>query len=207
MRVAFLACIASALPACFPTPSEKFACESNSDCQGDRVCDLGYCVVGQRPPDGGGGGSDAPSADAPPDADPFEAIKQMCIAAGYAVDAGSGGVYRAVATGTSWTNAQADCKDDVANATHLIVLSTPAEVTFMATKLGWIGLSDRAAEGVFVTVTGETGDQRPFGNGQPDNGGGDENCVEMISGGKLNDDQCGNNKRYVCECDGKTSAP
>ena len=57
------------------------------------------------------------------------------------VDATTGGYYRVVTTNKSWLDAQADCKDDVANATHLIVLSSAAENTFMRTKLGWVGLS------------------------------------------------------------------
>lgn len=57
-----------------------------------------------------------------------------------------------------------------------------------------------------MTVTGETGDQRPFSSGQPDNGGGNENCVQYKSDG-LDDDQCSNAHRYVCECDGRMSTP
>lgn len=206
MRAALLAVIAVA--GCFPERSAEFACKVDTDCDPDRFCDIGYCVVGPRHGTDSGTPVDmAPPVDLPPDADPFAQIAQMCMTAGYTLASGPNGLYRSVGNGTSWQNAQADCKDDVANATHLIVLSTPEEVTFMATQLGWIGLSDIGHEGTFTTVTGETGDQRPFGNGQPDNGGGNENCVEMQSGGKLNDDQCGNNKRYVCECDGKMSTP
>lgn len=194
-----------------PVRSRSFACDTTSDCDGDRVCEQGFCVR----PGGGEGEVDAartgtidaaPSIDAPAiDADPFSTVAPMCMATGYTSTAGLSSLYRSVGTGKSWLDAQADCSDDVAGATHLIVLSSTAEVSFMASQLGWVGLSDRATEGTFVTVTGETGDQRPFASGQPDNGGGSEDCVQLKSGGRLDDDQCGNSHRYVCECDGRPS--
>ena len=203
-----------ALAGCdFPTPSEAYVCDTTADCESGRVCTDGYCVVGN----GAGNGVDArvdsstlpidaATTDAPPDADPFVTTAMQCIAQGYALVAGPNGYYRTVTTNATWLNAQADCKGDVAGATHLIVLSTTAESTYMVTKLGWIGLTDRITEGTFVTVTAETGDQRPFSSGQPDNGGGNENCVQMKADG-LDDDQCGNGHRYVCECDGRMSTP
>jgi len=208
VRVAVAGVLASCVAACsFPTRASDFACRVDSDCEADRVCDQGFCVIGSRP-DAAVEPDASVEPDAPPsDADNFAQIAMMCEAAGYTFEAGPAGYYRPVTNGQSWLNAQADCKDDVAGATHLIVLSTTAEVTYMATQLGWIGLSDRATEGTFVTVTGETGDQRPFAPGQPDNGSGSEDCVQMKSGGQLDDDQCGNNHRYVCECDGRASSP
>lgn len=196
------------LAACeFPTPSEDYACRITTDCETGRVCEMGYCVIGQaasgpdastaNPP--ADGGADAPA----PDADPFPAIAAQCVAAGYTMSPTAGGYYRPGAGTASWTNAELDCANDVAGATHLIVLSTTAEVSYMASQLGWIGLSDRITEGTFVTITGETGDQRPWASGQPDNGGGNENCAQMKTGGQLDDDQCGNAHKYVCECDGK----
>jgi hypothetical protein len=199
------------LAACdFPTPSEQYACRVTADCESDRVCEQGYCVIGAS-----GHGPDAANtlapdaavtADAPPDADPFAAIAAQCVTAGYTMSATAGGYYRPVATTTSWQNAETDCINDVPGATHLIVLSRQSEVTYMASQLGWIGLSDRAVEGQFVTVTGETGDVRPWASGQPDNGGGNENCAQMKTGGTIDDDQCGNPHKYVCECDGHMGA-
>jgi hypothetical protein len=59
-----------------------------------------------------------------------------------------------------------------------------------------------------VTVTGETGDQRPFNAGEPNNGGGNgEDCVAMLPGGLLDDKPCGETKRYICECSGQMSTP
>jgi hypothetical protein len=195
----------------FPTPTERLVCSTNDEC-GDRVCENGFCVVGS--PDAATVAVDAP-IDTMPDADPFIAIAMQCEAVGYALEAGPNGYYRPVVAGgqaKTWVNAQADCVDDVANATHLIVLSTTEEVTYMDGLLAndaWIGLSDRppSAEGTFVTVTGETGDQRPFLPGEPNNGGGNEDCIVMRGGGGLDDVPCGNGFRYICECDGLMSTP
>jgi hypothetical protein len=214
--------IAIALAGCsFPTPSETFRCVENADCTGGRVCDeaAGFCVVSEdvdaavvTPMDG--------SVDAPPDADPFIAIAQMCKDAGYLEEAAAGnGLYKRhmnQGEATTWINAENDCKDDVPGATHLIVLSTLDEVQFVRDASpgidAWVGLNDIAAESnndpaKFVTVTGEINDQRPFAGGEP-NGGTGENCIALReSDDNLDDKPCNNggvNARYICECDGKS---
>ena len=195
-------CALPVLAACeFPTRSERYECVTNTDCESGRSCKDGYCVLGADSDSGMETAIDG-AVDVAPDAD---LIKMQCEAAGYTFEAGPAGYYKSVANAASWTNAQTACKD-VADSSHLIVLSTTAEVTYMATQLGWVGLSDRATENQFVTVTEEVGDQRPWASGQPDDGGG-EDCTQMKAGGQLDDDQCGNSHRYVCECDGKTSTP
>jgi hypothetical protein len=160
-------------------------------------------------PDAAPSQSDAPSIDAgnnnTPDSGmttPFAA----CMAKGYTAAGTLASLYRASANDKSWLDAQAECAADVPGATHLVVLSSAAESDFIKTKLGWVGLSDRATEGTFVNVTNEPNDYRPWIPGQPDNGSGNENCVQMKTGG-LDDDQCGNAHDFVCECDGRPSVP
>lgn len=54
--------------------SDQYACTVTSDCEPGRVCDNGYCVVS-----GGGGGLDAPRADAPkPDIDAAVSCPMPC---------------------------------------------------------------------------------------------------------------------------------
>jgi hypothetical protein len=201
------------LGACaFPERSERYACETNADCDSGRTCDsvYGYCVKSKVDAgisiDAGDGGTPPIDSTVFMDANAEQMLAMKCTAAGYTLATGANGYYRVVTGGQSWTNAQTDCANDVAGSSHLIVLSTPAEVTYMAGQLGWVGLSDRTTEGQFVNVTGETPDQRPWANGQPDNGSGSEDCAQMKSGGQLDDDQCDNAHRYVCECDGKSSS-
>ncbi len=195
----------------FPTPSEEYACRVTADCESGRVCETGYCVIGHtNGPDSsvGAGPSDAAvdGAVVPPDADTFPQVVQQCIAAGYDA-ASNGGYYRLPPNPASWVNAEADCANDVVGATHLIVLSNTAEVQIASTEPGWVGLSDRITEGTFVNVTNEANDQRPWASGQPDNGSGAEDCARILSSGQLDDDQCGNNRYYACECDGKAPTP
>jgi hypothetical protein len=167
-----------------------------------------------------GGGGNKPSADvdaatspeidAPtqtmPDADPQGVIRAACMAKGYAAANGLTSLYRASTLEKTWIDAEAECAADVVGATHLVVLSSTAESSFIQSRLGWVGLSDRATENLFVNVTAEPNDQRPFLNGQPDNGGGSEDCAQMKQGG-LDDDQCDNSHVFVCECDGRAPTP
>lgn len=152
--------------------------------------------------DGGGSGSgsniviDAP----PPDGTAYLA---SCMTAGYTAASATTSLYRIAAGAKAWVDAETECAADVPGATHLVVLSSQAEVDYVkATRLGWVGLSDRATEGTFVNVTAEPNDVRPFASGQPDNGGGSEDCVQLKAGG-LDDDQCGNGHAFLCECDGR----
>jgi hypothetical protein len=143
--------------------------------------------------------------DGPPPIDGAPDFIAQCAAKGYAPEVGLTSQYRAVATGATWLAAEAACAADVPGATHLVVLSSTAEVDFIKARLGWVGLSDRATEDTFVNVTLEPMDLRPFLNGQPDDGNNSEDCVQMKAGG-LDDDQCGNSHIYVCECDGRPEA-
>lgn len=188
---------------CFPNKSDVYSCENNDDCTTDRVCSPAkYCIVGDRT-DGGMDGM----PDVIPDADQFEAQKQMCMAAGYtAVPAANNRLYRRVVTAMPWVNAEADCADDVVGATHLVVISDTVENDFIKTELGWVGLSDRVTENAFVTVNGEMNDFRVWAPGRPD-GGNDENCVSMKTTAGLDDNDCPNGQAYTCECDGKPAVP
>lgn len=129
-----------------------------------------------------------------------------CMAKGYVAVAGLTSLYRSSTQAKDWLVARDDCAADVPGATHLVVLSSTAEVQYVKSQLGWVGLSDRATENVFVNVTNEANDLRPFRSGQPDNGSGTEHCVQMKSDG-LDDDQCDETHAYVCECDGRAPVP
>lgn len=205
-----LAALVLVLGGCgFPLRSEALVCQIDVDCKGGRTCEGGFCVGGDDngpDPDAGVSEDSATDSTLPPDADPFEAIAAACTTAGYTPLAGTTSLFRDVPTGASWVAAQADCKNDVDGATHLIVLSSEVEAAFMKSKRGWVGLFDNDTN-VYSSVTGEPNDLRPFAAGQPDNGGGDENCIQYKDNNGLDDDQCNNSHRYVCECDGLPSTP
>jgi hypothetical protein len=67
-------CLLATIAACgFPTPSEQFACETATDCEGNRECIGGYCVLPQ--PDGGGNGG----PDGPPNGTPDADYAMLCM--------------------------------------------------------------------------------------------------------------------------------
>ena len=207
----FVAALAALGPlaACeFPTPSKHYACDKDTDCDPERVCSPAkYCVLpSSMEPDGGVDTDAAPIDSAMIDGDPFAATRAACLAAGYTQEATTSGLYRFVTTGANWTNARTDCENDVAGATHVITLSNDTEVAYQrATQLdAWIGWVDRPTEGMWHVLTAEVpvlNYQAAWASNRPD-GGSDENCALMRSGG-IDDVDCPQAHRYICECDGQ----
>lgn len=66
---------------------------------------------------------------------------------------------------------------------------------------GWrIGLGDDASEGTFVWITGAELSFSMWGQSQPDQSGGDEDCVEVLfPDGIWNDVACAQPRPYICE--------
>jgi hypothetical protein len=71
----------------------------------------------------------------------------------------------------------------------------------------WIGGTDAAMEGIWAWVTGEPWQYTSWGYGEPNNSGGDENCVEDGRDGAWNDNTCDQAKPYMCEWDTYTAPP
>jgi hypothetical protein len=157
-------------------------------------------------------GPDDP-ADAAVDAAPPPPDAQACPSSYVAVD-GQASRYRLVTNTDDWLAAERDCEDDGAatgGGTHLLVLDDAEELTAVDSRINpavWIGMSDRVDEGTFVLVTGPGAVFRPFRSGEPNDGGllPSEDCIEL-NGVELNDEGCGTNRQYVCECDGVDADP
>nr|QWY13111.1 IML14 [Mythimna separata] len=69
-------------------------------------------------------------------------------------------------------------------------------------KWVWIGISDLLVEGVFVTVDGKSIHEvycKWFDQGQPDNAGGKENCLNMDLKGQMNDYPCDVKSYFICK--------
>jgi hypothetical protein len=107
-----------------------------------------------------------------------------------------------------------DAADDVCriDGGHLVKIEDAGENLVIqniiaSTGNAWIGLSDRAMEGTFVwSIDGAVAVYTAWSNGEPNNSGGNENCVvETTANGTWNDTNCDNVESYVCECD--ASAP
>lgn len=206
--VAGIAALTSVAACQFPNTSRSYACDVDEDCDPERTCSAsGFCVEATD------AGTDALPVDGAVDAmsidaDPFAATRAACMAAGYTLEATTGGYYRKVTAGANWTTAHNDCMDDVAGATHLITLSTQTEVDFQKTlNAAWLGWIDRPTEGTWHLLT----DESPtisvpsfWGSNRPD-GGTAENCAVWKNSNPLgiDDVDCPQAHPYICECDGR----
>ncbi len=90
----------------------------------------------------------------------------------------------------------------VADEAHLAVPDTAAEAAALAPANGgvWIGVDDRASEGVWMTALGRQASYLPWGTLQP-SGGTTENCVELPSDRSFNDLGCTAHRSAICECE------
>lgn len=209
-----------------------YKCETNDQCSGGGVCEAnGYCsfndsecTAGRRYGDlsgtfsgkcvgevgpGEDGGIDTPAPD--DSMDPDTPISGNCPAT-YMAIGGSTKRYRVITAGANWANQTSACDGDGAN-TYLAVPDDQAELTAILGAAGediWIGASDSATEGTFVTANGGTlaSNSPLWAGGEPDNdpesGGGNNigDCVFAAdSNDRLLDDRCDNTKAAVCECD------
>jgi hypothetical protein len=119
--------------------------------------------------------------------------------------------YRLISQGAPWLTASSEC---AADGTHLIVLSTQAELSGINVIAGagerWVGLSDLVTDGVFLPVTDEAttfppASGMPWETGEPS--AGDKSCVLMGDNGELSSKTCGLARPYICECDGIPNDP
>jgi hypothetical protein len=215
-RLAALVCTTSIVVACqFPSTSNKYVCDIDDDCDPDRVCSpTKYCVLPSAMEMDAGTGSDAGPIDGTPiDADPFAATRAACIAAGYTLEASTNGYYKKVTAADDFNAASADCNDDVPGATHLITLSTDAEVTFSRTlNNSWLGWVDRPVENMWHVLTAEVpaiNIETYWGGGNRPDGGNSENCavIRVSNPNGIDDVDCPQNHPYICECDGMPVLP
>jgi len=167
---------------------------------------------------------DAPSdaridADAAPDAgfDPATCPASYTTT----VTATPGSRYRVIATAQDWGSQRADCEDDLAGATHLVVFDSDAEAQQIAAAVGAInyhvGAVQPAGEsGVAVGWVWLTGAPVPSGlwqAGQPNDNDGieddeqDRTSVYASVGYALQDVDAPFSTQAVCECDGHPVAP
>lgn len=160
----------------------------------------------------GDGGADAPRPDGEPAGCPasYDFILQTTASR-----------YRLVTSTTPFAEAAADCADDAAGLTHLLVLSNEAERSALITLPPkylvddtWIGATAPAGTTAYRWITAEdtAGYVVPAGLGtapwegdQPDNPGG---CGELRAlSGSLHDEGCDSSSNYICECDGFADDP
>ncbi|XP_026880092.2 macrophage mannose receptor 1 [Electrophorus electricus] len=103
----------------------------------------------------------------------------------------------------SWSAALEDC---FARGAHLVSIHSADEEIFMAEytkgRTLWIGLSENPLEGGYVWSDGSPVTHTNWGFGEPNNHGGRENCVEMVTTNNgssyWNDVNCDAHQDWVC---------
>lgn len=184
-------------------------CESTGYCSfSDTECPSGFrysssagdlaeqCVAGMRdagPDTPRDTGIDTPSGGCP---------------AGYnALPGITGHVYKLVTAADDWTKQQAACRLTSASA-NLAIPDDAAELMALDTLAGaitayWVGVTDSATEGTWLTVLGTPQTFLPWEPPAPDNaaGGTGEDCVEALTAlHKFNDERCNTSLPAICEC-------
>ena len=196
---------------------EQGFCESNDRCSfrdaecasGRRYAELAgeqanRCVGDELEVDAGADSAqliDAPTdaaSDAPIDA-PIDA-PGGCPAGYVALPGVTGHLYRKLAA-AGWTNQRAICGNEPANV-HLAIPDDAIELAALVTFAGdqqWVGISDAATEGTFVTVLDAPATFLPWDTGEPDNAG-NQDCVRTKDAAKIETAGCGGLLVAVCEC-------
>lgn len=108
----------------------------------------------------------------------------------------------------TWDAAEAYC---VAGGGHLASVSSSGENSFLYIDVmpgglfdpsspRWIGLNDKKTEGSFVWSSGDPFSYTNWKSGEPNDSGGNEDCVEIRwNDGKWNDNNCTNTRLFICE--------
>ena len=119
----------------------------------------------------------------------------------------NGHCYKATGKMT-WSNAKAKCEGW---GGHLVTIQDDAENKFLKNAFHfekWIGYSDTALEGTFVSVDQSAIDYNFWAGGEPNNCAGllcisgEENCAEHYVNGGVNDAKCSDEQKGVCETSG-----
>ena len=191
------------LAGCFPTPSEALVCIANDECEGGRVCESGFCVVGpdaaivELPP------VDAPVSP-PPDTAPD--APRPCTGGDANATDGEGNcfvAFRAAATRKPRAAAQLACEAE--NMKLAIINSAASNISVQSLITGldtWLGATDAVTEATFLWPDNTPLAFTNFRAGEPNNGGGNgqEDClvIEGGKGGSWDDRPCGLVLAYVC---------
>ncbi|XP_072925303.1 uncharacterized protein [Hemitrygon akajei] len=109
--------------------------------------------------------------------------------------------YQFSSSAQSWTEAQRHCASVDA---HLVVINNAEEQDFLRRTLQnrcWIGLSDAESEGDWMWVDGTdySSSLTNWDEGEPNNEGDTEDCVEIFVNGEWNDLPCYIFRYWICE--------
>ena len=202
-----------------------FHCNNNTDCGATGVCEAqGLCSfpdstctgsqqrfgdsagsLANQCVDGGNPMVDAGDIiDAPPLIDGPDIDAAGGCPSGYNALTGANHLYKLVPTAT-WNAQDAGCKATSPSSAYLAIPDDAAELaafaTLAVTGKFWVGITDSATEGTFLTVKGAPQVFLPWAPGEPDDGMGGQDCVSGISATQIETDKCSTQFPAICECE------
>ncbi|XP_059422833.1 hepatic lectin-like [Carassius carassius] len=102
----------------------------------------------------------------------------------------------------SWSDSRQYCRDHGAD---LVIINTEEKqrlISSLVSERVWIGLSDIENEGNMIWVDNSTMNQTFWFEEEPNNAGGNEDCIELIPSETIlnwNDLPCSENRKGICE--------
>lgn len=185
--------------------AERGVCEANGHCSfADATCDSGRRFAELSGEHGGTcvGVSIAPDALTLPNEPPADAPgappqDAPVVCPGFTETAGR---YFQRLPPAGWTNQRSACGMVPGNV-FLAIPDDDGELASLVAFAGgeiWVGISDAASEGDYVTVQGAAASYLPWTTGEPDNVG-NQDCVRTRAGG-IETATCGAPTAAVCEC-------
>jgi hypothetical protein len=200
LAAALAAALPGALAGCLRETS--FPCAQDADCTGSapgRCEPVGYCSF---PDPSCASGHRFGEHSGPYASRCADAAEDRCPATYAALPGAWAHVYRAIDAATGWAAQRAAC---TAEGGYLVEPDDDAELAAVTELTGaaevWIGVSDAAAEGTFVTGRGAPAAFLPWDAGEPDDLPGIADCVRAKPAGVYADDACATARRAICECE------
>jgi hypothetical protein len=205
----------------------EFKCEMSSQCGAGGQCEsTGYCSVaddqcGRRySPSAGslagqcvGGTAIDAGIDSPPGMDAMmdgSGSNSNCPS-GYVAVSGQAHMYKVLATNAVWNGQSSACTATSANA-YLAIPDDATELAALDTLAGatatyWVGVSDSATEGTWLTVKNAPQTFLPWAPGHPTTTppNNSDDCVHVVTANQpaqqFVDDKCNMQLPAICECE------
>ncbi|XP_053706120.1 galactose-specific lectin nattectin-like [Synchiropus splendidus] len=112
--------------------------------------------------------------------------------------------FKYISTSSDWTTAEKTCNNHGGNLASIqsadeynFVRGLIRAATGSNTRV-WVGAHDETKEGHWLWSDGTKFQFNLWGAGQPSNGGGTENCMELNWNNAPNDHQCYVRKPFIC---------